>query len=88
MVGGLITVLGPYNPPMWGGVVIFTIGCGMLYTLKVTSSAGTWIGYQLLAGIGAGACVQIPFIAVQVVVDEKDVSDAGTLNRRLCPKRK
>lgn len=45
----------------------------MLYTLKVGSSIGTWIGYQILAGVGAGACVQIPFIAVQVVLPEKDM---------------
>lgn len=53
--------------------MIFVIGCGMLYTLKVNSSVGTWIGYQILAGVGAGACVQIPFIAVQVVLPEKDM---------------
>jgi hypothetical protein len=45
----------------------------MLYTLKVNSSAGTWIGYQILAGFGAGACVQVPFIAVQVVLSKKDM---------------
>lgn len=57
----------------WIGSIIFVIGCGMLYTLKVHSSTGTWIGFQILAGVGAGACVQIPFIAVQVVLPEKDM---------------
>lgn len=57
----------------WLGSIIFTIGCGLLYTLKVSSSEGVWIGYQILAGVGAGACVQIPFIAVQVVLPEKDM---------------
>lgn len=73
VVGGLITALGPYNPPMWAGIVVFTVGAGMLHTLKVNSTTGTWIGYQILAGAGAGACVQIPFIAVQVVLPEKDM---------------
>jgi hypothetical protein len=73
VVGALITALGPYNPPMWGGVVVFTVGCGMLHTLKVDSGVGMWIGYQILAGVGAGACVQIPFIAVQVVLPDKDM---------------
>ncbi|KAK4551814.1 hypothetical protein LTR86_010900 [Recurvomyces mirabilis] len=72
-VGGAITFLGPYNPPMWAGVIIFTIGSAMIYTLKVGSGTGVWIGYQILAGVGAGACVQIPFIAVQVVLNEKDM---------------
>jgi hypothetical protein len=64
---------------MWIGIVIFTVGCGMLYTLEVASSAAAWIGYQLLAGIGAGACIQIPFIAVQVVVDEKDMPTGNAI---------
>lgn len=73
VVGGLITWLGYYNPPMWVGICVFTVGAGLLYTLGVHSSAGMWIGYQILAGAGAGACVQIPFIAVQVVLPEKDM---------------
>ena len=73
VVGGVITLVGVYNPPMWAGIIVFTVGAGMLYTLKVGSSVGTWIGYQILAGAGAGACVQIPFIAVQVALPEKDM---------------
>lgn len=73
VVGALITIFGPYNPPMWIGAIVFTIGCGLISTLKVNSTEGHWIGYQILAGAGAGACVQIPFIAVQVVLDEKDM---------------
>ena len=73
VVGGAVTMLGPYVPFTWVGSVIFTLGCGMLYTLKVHSGVRTWIGYQILAGVGAGACVQIPFIAVQVVLSKKDM---------------
>ncbi|KAL2405897.1 MFS-type efflux pump MFS1 [Exophiala dermatitidis] len=73
VVGGSITMLGPYVPFTWIGSAIFAVGCGLLYTLKVNSSAATWIGYQILAGVGAGACVQIPFIAVQVVLRKKDI---------------
>jgi hypothetical protein len=73
VVGGSITALGPYVPFTWVGSAIFTVGCGLLHTLKVDSSAGTWIGYQILAGVGAGACVQVPFIAVQVVLHRTDM---------------
>jgi hypothetical protein len=73
VVGGSITALGPYVPFTWIGAAIFTVGSGMLTTLKLDSGAGKWIGYQILAGIGAGACVQIPFIAVQVVLNKKDM---------------
>ncbi|KAF1953297.1 MFS transporter [Byssothecium circinans] len=79
VIGGLITVIGTYTPFMWFGSAIFTIGCGMLYTLKVDSPASQWIGYQILTGIGCGAGVQIPFIAVQVVASEKDMPTANAL---------
>ena len=72
-IGGSVSKFGWYTPFMWFGAAIFTIGSGMLYTLQVGSNSGVWIGYQILTGIGAGASVQIPFIAVQVVLNEKDM---------------
>lgn len=51
----------------------------MLYTLRVDSSTGKWIGYQLLGGFGAGAGVQIPFIAVQVVLETKDMPTGNAI---------
>jgi len=78
-VGGAITVLGPYVPFTWVGSAIFAVGSGMLYTLKVSSGAGYWIGYQILAGVGAGACVQIPFVAVQVVLNKKDMPSGNAV---------
>lgn len=73
VTGGLITVFGYYNPPMWVGTAIFAVGSGMIYTLQVDSGPGTWIGFQILAGVGVGAIVQIPFIAMQAVLSEKDM---------------
>ena len=77
-VGGSVTVFGWYTPFMWVGAALFTIGAGLLYSLQVSSYAGKWIGYQLLTGIGAGASVQIPFIAVQVVLSAKDMPSGST----------
>jgi hypothetical protein len=79
VVGGLITVVGWYAPFMWIGGALFSVGAGMLYTLKVNSTASQWIGYQVLAGLGAGASVQIPFVAVQVVTSTKDMPTANAL---------
>ncbi|KAI4616461.1 uncharacterized protein J4E87_008727 [Alternaria ethzedia] len=77
LIGGLITLVGWYAPFMWFGSAIFAIGAGMLYTLTVHSPPAQWIGYQILAGIGAGAGVQIPFVAVQVVTNAKDMPTAN-----------
>ena len=56
--GGTITKLGWYKPFMIFGAAVFTVGAGMIYTLKVNSPTKTWIGYEFLAGFGAGAGVQ------------------------------
>lgn len=79
VTGGIVTTFGFYAPALWIGGAIFTVGAAMLYTLQVNDYAGKWIGYQLLAGIGAGASVQIPFIAVQVVLDSKDMPTGNAL---------
>jgi hypothetical protein len=79
VAGAGITVLGYYKPFMIFGSAIFTVGAGMLYTLKVNSPAGRWIGYQLLSGFGAGSGVQIPFIAVQVVLNNKDMPTGNAM---------
>jgi len=73
IVGGSITVLGYYTPFTWFGSALFCVGAGLLYTLRVDTSTGKWIGYQIVAGFGAGAGIQIPFIAVQVVLNSKDM---------------
>ncbi|KAH7323762.1 major facilitator superfamily domain-containing protein [Rhexocercosporidium sp. MPI-PUGE-AT-0058] len=79
VVGGAITALGWYKPFMIFGSAIFTVGAGMIYTLAVNSSTGKWVGYQLLSGFGAGSGVQIPFIAVQVVLDSKDMPTGNAI---------
>ncbi|MCJ1478647.1 hypothetical protein MMC13_007328 [Lambiella insularis] len=79
VVGGSVTKFGWYTPFMWVGAAVFVIGAGLLYTLQVDSSAGMWIGYQILAGLGAGSCIQIPFISVQVVLSKKDMPTGNAL---------
>jgi hypothetical protein len=41
--------------------------------LKVNTPSSQWIGYQILAGGGSGAAIQLPFIAVQVVLTPKEM---------------
>jgi hypothetical protein len=53
IAGGIVTVVGYYTPFTWLGSTLFTIGAGLLYSLKVHSPASQWIGYQILAGGGS-----------------------------------
>jgi hypothetical protein len=81
LLAGLCTLLagysmshqGHYVPIMHLGALLATFGSGLLYTLHRTSSPASWIPFQLLAGAGFGLAVQIPFIAVQVVLPDADM---------------
>ncbi|KAL8848316.1 MAG: hypothetical protein Q9221_006670 [Calogaya cf. arnoldii] len=50
--GGIVMKVGWYNPFYIFGVAILCIGSGLLTTLTPTTSAGKWIGYQILTGSG------------------------------------
>jgi hypothetical protein len=51
-----------------------TIGSGLYYTLDPNSSAGSWIGYQIVAGVGIGIVMQLPVIVAQRVSTRQDMS--------------
>lgn len=74
IVGGIITtVVGYYNYNVIGGTIVAVIGMGILTTLEVDSNTGKWIGYQLIAGIGVGMALQVPMVAAQTVLTDKDI---------------
>lgn len=70
---GLTTRFGYYTPFMFLGTAIMAAGAGLLMRLKVDSSMGVWIGYQIVYGIGSGLGFQQPTIAAQTVLDLSDV---------------
>lgn len=53
--------------------VITSIGCGLLSLLNPTSSAGQWIGFQLLVGIGIGLGMQQAAVIVQQTLTQEDI---------------
>jgi MFS family permease len=75
MAGFIVTVYGMlWAPLMAGGAAIATIGCGLIYTWDIGTTAGGWIGYQALTGIGTGLAMQIPIMANQAIVAVEDMS--------------
>lgn len=72
--GGFVTALGYFTPLMIFGVAIATVGSGLIYTLSTTSSPAHWVGYQIVAGVGIGACFQVPIMAGQAIAASEDVS--------------
>ncbi|KAF1959562.1 MFS general substrate transporter [Byssothecium circinans] len=79
VLGGVITVTGIFNPFLIAGPAVAAVGGGLLTTLDQHSTSGQWIGYQILIGIGVGACLTIPLMLAGVVVKPKDVSTSTAI---------
>lgn len=71
--GVLIARVGYYTPFMLFGVVLLSIGAGLLTTLQVDTGEGKWIGYQIVYGFGLGLTFQAPNLAAQTVLPTHDV---------------
>lgn len=77
--GLLVSRIGYYTPFMIFGVCLTAIGAGLLTTLEVGTSAGKWIGFQILYGFGFGTCAQAPNMAAQTVLRREDVAIGASL---------
>ena len=71
--GVLVSKIGYYTPFMLGGVVLLSIGAGLLTTLQLGTGQGKWLGYQVIYGFGMGLTFQAPNLAAQTVPPTADV---------------
>ncbi|KAI0123142.1 major facilitator superfamily domain-containing protein [Xylariales sp. AK1849] len=71
--GWITSKTGHFVPLMCIGVPFFAVGNGLYQLIHVHSPASEWIGYQIVVGIGYGICIQMPLMAVQVVLDKPEV---------------
>ena len=78
--GGLVSRLGYYTPMAIISACVMSVGFGLLTTLKPESGSDRWIGYQFLGGFGMGLGMQMPSIAMQVVLKDADVPIGVSLN--------
>ncbi|KAI8663747.1 MFS domain-containing protein [Fusarium keratoplasticum] len=67
------STIGYYVPFIYLAVIIAPIGAGLLTTLGPNTSAGKWIGYQILFGFGSGCGFQLPQVAAQIVLPPRDI---------------
>ncbi|KFY42779.1 hypothetical protein V494_02247 [Pseudogymnoascus sp. VKM F-4513 (FW-928)] len=75
----IVTFGGIHIPFMWLGAALLALGTGLLHTMHRSSPMREWFGYQVISGIGFGVGVQIPFIAIQIVLDAADIPIASAL---------
>jgi EmrB/QacA subfamily drug resistance transporter len=84
--GAWIKKTGQYLPPIIFGMVLLTLGFGLLIDLPTTTKdangkniKSAWakiILYQIVAGIGVGPNFQSPLIALQTGVKPRDIATA------------
>lgn len=79
LTGVAISVVGKYAPFMHIGSAIASVGLGLLSTLTAHTSAGRWVGYQIICGVGIGLGLDGPQLAAQAVFDQADVPVALTV---------
>lgn len=66
--------MGYYQLFLIVGAMFVTVGSGLIYTLEPSSSAGQYIGYQVLAAIGSGLVIQLNVIVAQAISSRADMS--------------
>jgi hypothetical protein len=74
--GIFIKKTGKYLPAIWFGVVVMTLGFGLLLDLDATANWPKIILFQIVAGIGVGPNFQSPLIALQTMVEPRDIATA------------
>ncbi|RYP41930.1 hypothetical protein DL767_000667 [Monosporascus sp. MG133] len=69
IVGGIVSKWGYYVPYMIAGGIICSVGAGLLTTVNLSTPTVQWATYLVLTGIGLGMAGQLPYTAVQAVLE-------------------
>ncbi|KAI1851283.1 hypothetical protein JX265_012304 [Neoarthrinium moseri] len=70
----LVGKMGYYKVYLMVGAIFVTVGSGMIYTLVPESTAGEYIGYQVLAAIGSGLVIQLNVLVAQAISPRVDIA--------------
>ncbi|CAI6336752.1 unnamed protein product [Periconia digitata] len=77
--GAVVSKVGAYVPFIILGITIDCIGGGLITTLGVGASTVRWVMFLVVNGIGIGMAQQIPYAAVQAVLDPLDVATGNAI---------
>ncbi|KAH7256042.1 major facilitator superfamily domain-containing protein [Fusarium tricinctum] len=77
--GGVINGVGWFNPVFFSSVIFMAVGGGLITTFVVDTPTRTWIGYQIILGLGIGQGMQLASLGAQVAVTQKDVPTGVSL---------
>ena len=74
--GIFIKKTGQYLPAIWFGMTFLTLGFGLFIDLPNGRDWARIIIFQIIAGLGAGPLFQSPLIALQSLVEPRDIATA------------
>ncbi|KAF4989097.1 hypothetical protein FGRMN_9339 [Fusarium graminum] len=77
--GGVINGVGWFNPVFFSSVIFMAVGGGLITTFVVDTPTRTWIGYQIILGLGIGQGMQLASLGAQVALTQKDVPTGVSL---------
>ncbi|KAF4948879.1 hypothetical protein FSARC_13620 [Fusarium sarcochroum] len=78
VTGAYIQFTGKYLPAVHAGLVLMTLGMGLVISLDLDPNWAKLISFQIVSGVGVGMNFEGPLLAVQTVVPHKDVAAATT----------
>ncbi|MCJ1416197.1 hypothetical protein MMC32_002532 [Xylographa parallela] len=77
--GFAVSKLGYYTPFLISGNALLIIATGLLTTLRIDTTTGEWIGYQILVGGGTGLGLIQCNNAALTVLGKEDISTGVTI---------
>lgn len=57
-------------PIMLAGAIICSVGTGLLIMMGTSTPVAAWATFMALAGFGDGMCTNMPYSAIQAILDE------------------
>ncbi|KAI6088863.1 MFS general substrate transporter [Hypoxylon rubiginosum] len=79
IVGAIVSQWGYYVPYMILGVVVTSIGAGLLTKIGISTPTVEWAAYMVINGLGIGMAQQLPYTALQAVLDPIDVATGNAI---------
>ncbi|KAI0412173.1 MFS toxin efflux pump [Xylaria grammica] len=70
--GFIVSFFGYYTPLMVLGSIMMAIGFGFLTTFTPATGPPSWIGWQVLFGVGIGFAISQPWTAIQTALSAED----------------
>ncbi|KAF2746363.1 MFS general substrate transporter [Sporormia fimetaria CBS 119925] len=76
VVGAIVSKWGFYVPIIIVGIVITSVGAGLLITLDTSTPTVKWATYMVINGLGIGMAQQLPYTALQAVLNALGIAIA------------